>query len=85
MKKNLRYPADAVKDGIQGRVILTFIVEKDGRLTDIKLAKSVSPSLDKEAVRIVKSMPRWNPGMQDGKKVRAKYTLPISFKLDQHS
>lgn len=82
IKKNIRYPVDAVKDGTQGRVILTFIVEKDGRLTDIKVAKSVSPSLDKEALRMVKSMPRWIPGMQDGKKVRAKYTLPISFKLD---
>lgn len=82
IQKNLRYPVDAVKDRIQGRVILTFTVEKDGRLTDIKVAKSVSPSLDKEALRMVKSMPRWIPGMQDGKKVRAKYTLPISFKLD---
>lgn len=82
MQKNLRYPVDAVKDRIQGRVILTFTVEKDGRLTDIKVAKSISPSLDKEALRMVKSMPRWIPGMQDGKKVRAKYTLPISFKLD---
>ena len=55
---------------------------EDGRLTDIKVAKSISPSIDKEAIRMVKSMPKWTPGMQDGMKVRAKYTLPISFKLD---
>ena len=85
IKKNVRYPVDAVKEGTEGRVILTFTVERDGSLTDIEVAKSVSPSLDKEAVRIVKSMPRWIPGRQDGKKVRVKYTLPIYFKLDPHS
>lgn len=82
MKKTMRYPEDVRKENIQGRVILTFIVEKDGHLTDIKVAKSISPLLNEEAIRIVKSMPKWNPGMQDGMKVRVKYTLPISFKLD---
>lgn len=82
IQNNLHYPVDAVKDGTEGRVILTFVVEKDGSLTDIKVAKSVSPSLDKEAVRIVKSMPEWIPGKHEGKKVRVKYPLPISFKLD---
>ena len=85
IKKNVRYPVDAVKEGTEGRVILTFTVERDGSLTGIEVAKSVSPSLDKEAVRIVKSMPRWIPGRQDGRKVRVKYTLPIYFKLDPHS
>lgn len=79
MRNNIRYPVDAIKEGIEGRVILTFTVEKDGTLTDIKVAKSVSPSLDKESVRIVKSMPKWIPGKQNGTKVRVKYTLPISF------
>lgn len=83
LKKTMRYPEDAVKDGTQGRVILTFIVEKDGRITDIKVAKSISPLLDKEAIRMVKSMPKWNPGMQDGMFVRVKYAMPIVFKLDQ--
>lgn len=78
---SLRYPAVAKKEGIQGRVILTFVVETDGRLTDIKVAKSISPSLDEEAVRIVKSMPKWIPGKQNGIPVRVRYTLPVSFRL----
>lgn len=80
IQNNLRYPEDAIKDGIQGRVILSFIVEKDGSLTDIKVVRSVSPSLDKEAIRIVKSMPKWIPGKQNGRSVRVKYIIPINFK-----
>lgn len=80
IQNNLRYPEDAIKDGIQGRVILSFIVEKDGSLTDIKVVRSVSPSLDKEAIRIVKSMPKWIPGKQNGRSVRVKYIIPIHFK-----
>lgn len=80
VQKNLRYPEDAKKDGIQGRVILSFIVEKDGSLTDIKVVRSVSPSLDKEAIRIVKSMPKWIPGKQYGTSVRVRHTIPIHFK-----
>lgn len=64
-------------------MVLTFIVEKDGSLTNIKVVKSVSPSIDQEAIRSVKSMPKWNPGKQDGMTLRVKYTLPISFKLDK--
>lgn len=85
MKKTMRYPEDARKENIQGRVMLTFIVEKNGRLTDIKVAKSISPLLNNEAIRMVKSMPKWNPGMQGGRKVRVKYYLPIVFKLDQQT
>lgn len=82
IQRNLRYPAVAKKEGIQGRVILTFVVETDGRLTHVVVRKSISPSIDEEAVRIVKSMPRWIPGKQNGIPVRVKYTLPILFKLD---
>ena len=82
IQRNLRYPAVAKKEGIQGRVILTFVVETDGRLTHVIVRKSISPSIDEEAVRIVKSMPRWIPGKQNGIPVRVKYTLPILFKQD---
>lgn len=83
IQRNQRYPADAKKEGIQGRVILTFVVETDGRLTHVVVRKSISPSIDEEAVRIVKSMPRWIPGMRNGIPVRVKYTLPVVFKLQK--
>ena len=67
--------------GLQGRVIIGIVVEKDGSLTDIKVVKSVDPSLDKEAIRVVKTMPNWIPGMQDGEPVRVKYIIPITFCL----
>ena len=66
---------------IQGRVICTFVVERDGSVSDIRIAKSVDPSLDKEAVRVVSAMPRWIPGRQNGQNVRVKYTLPVTFRL----
>ena len=81
LNSNMRYPEVAEENGVQGRVLVTFIVERDGAISDVKVAKSVDPSLDKEAVRIIKSMPRWNPGTQDGKPVRVKYTVPVTFKL----
>ena len=81
LARNIRYPANAKNDLIQGRVILQFIVDKKGRLSDVKVARSVEPSLDAEAVRVVKSMPRWNPGMQNGKAVKVRYTLPVTFRL----
>ena len=80
MAKNIKYPEVAVECGIQGRVLVTFIVKKDGSLSDVRVAKSVDPSLDKEAVRIIKSMPKWNPGIHKGKYVNVKFTLPVTFR-----
>lgn len=81
LSKNIRYPAVAEENGVQGRVIVTFVVERDGSITDVKVAKSVDPSLDKEAQRVVRSMPHWIPGKQNGSAVRVKYTVPVTFRL----
>ena len=81
LSKNIKYPVVAEENGIQGRVIVTFVVERDGSITDVKVAKSVDPSLDKEAMRVVKSMPKWIPGKQNGSAVRVKYTVPVTFRL----
>ena len=79
--KNIHYPKAAEDAGIQGRVIVTFVVMKDGSIGEVKVAKGVSPELDEEAVRCVKSMPKWKPGMQRGQAVNVKFTMPISFAL----
>ena len=79
--KNIHYPKAAEDAGIQGRVIVTFVVMKDGSIGEVKVAKGVSPELDGEAVRCVKSMPKWKPGMQKGQAVNVKFTMPISFAL----
>ena len=79
--KNLRYPAFAAENGIQGRVTLSFVVEKDGSVTDIQEMRSPSEDLTKEAIRVVKSMPKWKPGKQRGKPVRVKFMLPVTFRL----
>jgi protein TonB len=81
LSKNIKYPAVAEENGVQGRVIVTFVVERDGSITDVRVVKSVDPSLDKEAQRVVKSMPRWIPGKQNGSAVRVKYTVPVTFRL----
>jgi len=81
LAKNIRYPESAEKAGIQGRVIATFVVMKDGSISNVKVVKSVSPELDGEALRVLSSMPNWTPGMQNGKAVNVKYTVPISFAL----
>ena len=78
---NIKYPVVAQENGVQGRVVISFVVEKDGSITDVKVARSVDPSLDKEATRVVKSMPRWIPGRQNGSAVRVKYTVPVAFRL----
>ena len=82
LAKNIRYPKAAQDAKQQGRVILTFVVMKDGSIGNVKVVKGVSPELDEEAVRCVNSMPKWNPGMQKGQAVNVKYTVPISFRLD---
>ena len=81
LAKNIKYPVVAEENGVQGRVIVTFVVERDGSITDVKVVKSVDPSLDKEATRVVKSMPKWQPGKQNGSAVRVKYTVPVQFRL----
>lgn len=79
--ENLKYPEQAMKEGIQGRVAVRFIVEKDGSISDVKPILSVHPLLNKEAVRVVESMPKWTPGKQNGKPVRVRFNLPVMFKL----
>lgn len=81
LSQNLKYPKEAEAANEQGRVIVTFIVEPDGTPTSARVVQSVSPLLDAEALRVVQTMPKWTPGMQNGKTVRVKYTVPVSFKL----
>ena len=81
LNSNTKYPVVAQENGVQGRVIISFVVERDGSISDVKVARSVDPSLDREAQRVVKSMPRWTPGKQNGQTVRVKYTVPVVFRL----
>ncbi len=81
LSQNLTYPAVAAENGIQGRVIVNFVVEKDGSISNVQVVRSVDPALDKEAVSVVKRMPKWNPGMNNGQPARVKFTLPVTFKL----
>lgn len=80
---NIKYPVIAQENGIQGRVITNFVVERDGSITDVQVVRGVDPSLDKEAVRVIKSMPKWKPGKQRGSTVRVRFTLPVVFRLQQ--
>ena len=80
---NIKYPASAVKAKKQGRVIVTFIIQKDGSVAKARIARSVDPELDAEALRIVKAMPNWTPGTQDGKPVNVKYAIPVVFSLQK--
>jgi TonB family protein len=82
---NVNYPKECMDKGAQGRVIVQFVVRKDGSVADVKVVRSVDPLLDAEAVRVVSSMPKWKPGKQKGKEVNVKYNLPISFKLKGNS
>ncbi len=81
LKKNIQYPEAAKKAGVQGRVILQFVVDKDGSIDNVSVLRGVNPDLDKEAIRVVSHMPNWKPGMQKGKPVKVKYTVPIAFSL----
>jgi len=83
LSENIKYPVIAQENGIQGRVICNFVVERDGSITDVQIVRGVDPSLDKEAVRVIQSMPKWKPGMQRGKPVRVRFTLPVVFRLQQ--
>ncbi|NDV47213.1 energy transducer TonB [Paludibacter sp. 221] len=84
LSKNLRYPVPAIEGEIEGKVICQFIVNKDGSITDIQIVRGVDPLLDKEAVRVIKAMPKWNPGKQRDKAVKVKCTLPIIFRLSSN-
>ena len=81
LSENIKYPVVAQENGVQGRVVVSFVVERDGSITDVKVARSVDPSLDREAMRVVRSMPHWIPGKQNGSAVRVKYNVPVSFRL----
>jgi protein TonB len=81
LSKNLKYPASAQENGIQGRVLVQFVVNKDGSIVEPKVLRSVDPALDKEALRVVSTMPKWQPGKQRGKTVRVRFTLPVTFRL----
>ena len=82
LRKNIKYPAICRENNIQGKVIVTFVVNKDGSIVDIEVIKSVNPSLDKEAIRVISQMPKWKPGSQRGKPVRVKYSVPVNFRLN---
>ena len=81
LQTNIKYPEDAVKQKVEGRVMVQFVVETDGSISDVHVAKQVFPSLDAEAIRVVQAMPNWVPGREKGKVVRVKYNLPIVFRM----
>lgn len=82
LAKNIKYPTEAQQQGKQGKVVVTFVIEKDGSITNAKVTQALYPSLDEESLRIVKSMPKWTPGkMKDGKVVRVQYTVPLTYRL----
>ncbi|MNL41233.1 Gram-negative bacterial tonB protein [compost metagenome] len=83
LSKAIRYPAPAQEANVQGKVFLSFIVEKNGSLTDIKVERKLGYGTDEEAVRVLKASPKWIPGIQNGRPVRVKYNIPISFALAQ--
>ena len=81
----LKYPASAVRDGIQGRVQVEFIIDKDGKVTDVKIAKGGSEELDAEAIRVLSASPKWKPGKVNGENVRCSMTIPVEFRLEKKS
>jgi len=81
LQTNLNYPKDAKKQKVGGRVLVMFVVETDGSMSNVRVAKKIFPSLDAEALRVVKAMPKWNPGKEKGKPVRVNFTIPIVFSL----
>ena len=81
LSKNIKYPSSALDNNIQGRSVLTFVVNKDGSIVDIEVVKSLDAACDKEAIRVVKTMPKWQPGKMNGRPVRVKFTLPVTFRI----
>lgn len=82
LNQNIRYPAEAQDNCVQGRVVVSFVVGKDGHISDVTVLRSVDPSLDKEAIRVIRNMPRWTPGKQGGEPVKVRYNVPVSFRLN---
>lgn len=82
LKDNIQYPSVCRENNIQGRVLLSFVVNKDGSIVDIEVVRGINPYLDKEAARVISTMPRWQPGEQRGKTVRVKFSLPVNFRLN---
>ena len=82
LRKNIKYPAICRENNIQGRVLIQFIVNRDGTVVDPEVVRSVDPHLDREAMRVISNMPKWKPGLQRGKPVRVKFTVPVNFKLN---
>lgn len=82
LNENIKYPVVAQENGVSGRVVVSFVVERDGSITDVNVERSVDPSLDRESVRVVKAMPRWIPGKQNGSAVRVKFRVPVTFRLN---
>ena len=82
IQKEVKYPEDAKEMGIQGKVYISFTVNKEGTLEEVKILRGVSTSIDKESLRVVKAMPKWTPGTQQGVNVKVRYNLPINFRLD---
>lgn len=85
LRNNVRYPVEAHKAGIQGRVVVSFVISKDGTVKDAKIVRSVDKSIDAEALRVISTMPKWQPGYQDGKAVSVRYTVPVTFRLTGES
>lgn len=81
LSENINYPKKALKKNIMGKVYVQFVIDKTGKVTDVVAVRGVDKSLDKEAVRVIKAMPSWKPGMKDGAPVKVKYTIPINFKF----
>ena len=81
IQTNIKYPKDAIKQEVSGRVMVMFVVETDGSLSNVRVARKVFPSLDAEAVRVIKTMPKWKPGKEKGKVVRVNYTMPVVFSI----
>lgn len=79
----LKYPAEAVRDGVQGRVMVEFVINKDGKISDVKVVKGVSEELDAEAVKVIAASPKWKPGKVNGEKVRCSMTIPVEFRLEK--
>ena len=81
LSENVRYPVVAAENGVQGQVVVSFVVERNGSISNIQIERSVDPSLDREAMRVVRAMPKWTPGYKDGVPVRVRFNIPVSFGL----
>ena len=82
LMRTMKYPKEAMDKGVQGRVVVKFVIEKDGQVSEPEIVKSVYPALDEEARRVIRCMPNWQPGKQSGKVVRVYFTMPVTFRLN---